>query len=262
MLNYIWAAMVLIGISYGAVNGKAPAITEGALAGAKDAINLCLTMAGVMALWTGLMEIAERSGLMEKAASALKPLIHFLFPGIPEGHPAQKNISANIIANLLGLGWAATPAGLKAMEDLAELEEERRKGEEAGVFAETEKGQRAGEAVYRGRETAQGRMEPKAKQKRCFHAAMPPGAASDEMCMFLIVNISSLQLIPVNMIAYRSQFGSVNAAAVIVPAIAATTLTTIAGILFAKIMEGRRAYFNGFKPLNCSGQRGGKKCLF
>lgn len=191
MLNDIWAAMILIGVFYGAVRGRMPQITEGALSGARDAVNLCLTMAGVTALWTGLMEIAERSGLLDKAANRLKPLIRFLFPQVPDGHPAQADISANMIANLLGLGWAATPAGLRAMKSLETLNKK-------------------------------------------------PGVATDAMCMFLIVNISSLQLIPVNMIAYRSQYGSTNPAAVIVPAMIATTITTVCGICFGKIAAGRR----------------------
>lgn len=104
MLNSIWAAMVLIGVCYGAFRGRMPQVTEGALAGARDAVNLCLTMAGVTALWTGLMEIAEQSGLLERAANGLKPLIRFLFPQVPDGHPVQADLSANIIANLLGPG--------------------------------------------------------------------------------------------------------------------------------------------------------------
>lgn len=191
MLNGLWAAMILIGIFYGAVRGRMPQITEGALAGARDAVNLCLTMAGVTALWTGLMEIAEKSGLLDKAARGLKPLIRFLFPQVPDGHPAQADISANMIANFLGLGYAATPAGLRAFQSLETLNNK-------------------------------------------------PGVATDAMCMFLIVNISSLQLIPVNMIAYRSQYGSANPAAVIMPALIATTTTTICGILFAKFM-GRKS---------------------
>jgi len=219
MLNYIWAAMILVGISYGAACGKAPEVTEGALAGAKDAVNLCLTMAGVMALWTGLMEIAEKSGLMGKMASALRPVIRFLFPRIPEGHPALENISANMIANLLGLGWAATPAGLQAMEELAKLEEERR---EQGIQRYPDnKGMRS-------------------ERRQQYRKAMPHGVASNEMCTFLIINISSLQLIPVNIIAYRSQYGSVNPAAVTGPAILATAVSTGVAVVFCKVMERRR----------------------
>ena len=192
MLNYLWAGMILAGIFYGAVTGRMAEVTEGALSGVKEAVSLCLTMAGVMALWTGLMEIAGQSGLLKKAAGLLKPVIRFLFPEIPEGHPAQEDISANMIANFLGLGWAATPAGLKAMKSLETLNR-------------------------------------------------TPGTATNAMCTFLIVNISSLQLIPVNMIAYRSQYGSANPAAVIVPAFLATAVTTVCGVAFARVAAGRKA---------------------
>ena len=87
---------------------------------------LCITMAGIVAMWMGVMEIARSSGMIEKMTEKMQPLLRFLFPNLPRDHPAMEYISANIIANFLGLGWGATPFGLKAMEKLAELEEERR----------------------------------------------------------------------------------------------------------------------------------------
>ena len=112
-----------------------------------------------------------------------------------------------MIANVFGLGWAATPAGLKAMEALEELEEERRKGTEVRPGG------------------------------RSLRPPVPKGTASNEMCTFLIINISSLQLIPVNIIAYRSQYGSVNPAAIVGPGIAATAVSTIVAVLFCKVMD-------------------------
>lgn len=170
MLNYLWSGMILIGILFAAFSGKMSDITIAALDSSKEAVTLCITMMGVMSFWTGLMEIAE------------------------------KPIAANIIANILGLGWAATPAGLEAMEELQKLEEDRRLGKAAGPV-----------------------------RKR--------GVASNEMCTFLIVNISSLQLIPVAVIAYRSQYGSVNPTAVVGPGIVATAVSTGAAILFCRIMD-------------------------
>ncbi|MDR2889538.1 MAG: nucleoside recognition protein [Lachnospiraceae bacterium] len=193
MLNYIWALMLLIGIVYGALNGNMKAITDGALNAAGEAVTLCITMLGVMALWSGLMEIARASGLIERMTKGLGWFISFMFPNIPKGHKSREYISTNIIANILGLGWACTPAGLKAMEELNRLEQERT-----------------------GRE---------------------PTVASKEMCTFLILNISSLQLIPVNMIIYRGQYGSANAAAVIAPAIIATLFSTIVAVIYCKIKE-------------------------
>ena len=128
MLNYLWAGMILVGVVYGAFSGRMPDITNAALDSAKDTVSLCITMIGVMSFWTGIMEIASRAGIIETAAKKMKPLIRFLFPEIPEGHKAGEHITTNFIANFLGLGWAATPAGLKAMEELGKLEDDRRKG--------------------------------------------------------------------------------------------------------------------------------------
>lgn len=197
MINYLWAGMILIGIIYAAFTGRMPDITNAAIDSSKEAITLCITMMGVMSLWVGLMEIASEAGIIASASKKLRPFIRFLFPKLPPGHPAEEHITTNIIANLLGLGWAATPAGLKAMEELRKLEDDRR--------------------------------------KHHFKNAMSKNTASDEMCTFLIVNISSLQLIPINVIAYRSQYGSVNPAAIVGAGIVATLVSTAAGILFCKL---------------------------
>ena len=125
MLNYIWAAMIALGVIYGAFTGNMEAVAKGALASAQEAVELCITMIGVMGLWVGLMEIARKSGLIDSLTRGIQPFVSFLFPNIPRNHAAREYISTNIIANLLGLGWACTPAGLKAMEELAKLEAER-----------------------------------------------------------------------------------------------------------------------------------------
>lgn len=111
MLNYLWAFMVLAGIIYGAVQGRMPEITSAALDSAKDAVTLCITMTGVMSLWVGLMEIATTSGLIQSITRKIQPFVTFLFPGIPKQHKAREYITTNMIANIFGLGWAATPAG-------------------------------------------------------------------------------------------------------------------------------------------------------
>ncbi len=203
MLNYLWAGMILVGILYGAFSGKMPDITNAALDSAKEAVTLCITMIGVMSFWTGIMEIASRAGIIGMAAGKMQPLIRFLFPEIPKGHKANEHITTNFIANFLGLGWAATPAGLKAMEELGRLEDDRRAGRAAG---------------------------PVRKK----------GIASNEMCTFLILNISSLQLIPVNVIAYRSQYGSANPAGIVGAGIAATAVSTGAAIVFCRLMDRKR----------------------
>ena len=128
MLNYLWGGMLLVGILYGGITGNMNEVTEAALSSAEEAVSLCITMAGIVAMWVGLMEIARVSGLVDHLTNAMSPLLHFLFPQIPEEHRSLEYISANMIANFLGLGWAATPFGLKAMEELGNLEEDRRGG--------------------------------------------------------------------------------------------------------------------------------------
>ena len=109
MLNYLWAGMIVVGIVYAACTGHIVEVTNAALDSSKEAITLCITMAGVMAFWTGLMEIAQRGGLIRALTGRMAPVLKFLFPGLPVGHPAREHIATNFIANVLGLGWAATP---------------------------------------------------------------------------------------------------------------------------------------------------------
>lgn len=193
MLNILWVLMIAGGILFASFHGTTGKLTEVFISSATEAVNLCIFMLGVIGVWNGMMEIAVKSGLMKRVSRAMYPFIHWLFPDIPSKHKANEYIAANMAANILGLGWAATPAGLKAMKELKKLEN-----------------------TYE---------------------------ASDMMCAFLVLNISSLQLIPINMIAYRSQYGSVNPTAVVLPAILATMISTLAGILFIKGMEFIR--YNG-----------------
>ena len=230
MLNYIWAFMIMIGVIYGAMTGNMREVSNAALNSAGEAVSLCITMMGVMALWVGLMEIAQTSGLIARLTKGIQPFVSFMFPGIPKGHAAREYISTNIIANVLGLGWACTPAGLKAMEELAKLEEERgtpgyvSAGE--GIFADgKKKGNKTGKSG--------GELPVSANRKS-------GRVASNEMCTFLILNISSLQLIPVNMIAYRSQYGSVNPAGIIAPAIVATFVSTLTAVVYCTLKDRKR----------------------
>lgn len=193
-MNYLWGGMIVIGVIYGALTGNLGAVTDQALASAKEAVSLCITMAGAMAFWVGIMRIAERAGMIEQAAHRLGPVLTFLFPSVPRGSEARTHIATNMVANILGLGWAATPAGLSAMKELKKLD---------------------------------------ARQ----------GRATDAMCDFLILNISSLQLIPVNIIAYRSQYGSVSPASIVGPAVIATLVSTGAAVVFIKVRQlaGRKS---------------------
>lgn len=190
--------MIIIGVVYGALTGNIGAVGEAAFSSAGEAIELCFTMCGVMAFWVGLMKVAEKAGIVAGLTKVIRPFVHFMFPDIPKGHKAEQPISLNIIANVLGLGWAATPAGLEAMKELSELEKERNGSDGYGS-----------------------------------------NTASNEMCDFLILNISSLQLIPVTMIAYRTQYGSEDPTSIIAPAIVATFCSTLAAVIFCKLVRIR-----------------------
>ena len=147
-------------------------------------------MLGAMAFWCGLMEIAEKSGLIDKCKCGVAPLISWLFPNVPRQSRAFSYITTNMISNFLGLGWAATPAGIRAMQELSELNGHN-------------------------------------------------SVASCDMCTFLVINISSIQLIPVNIIAYRSQYGSANPTSILFPSIIATTCSTFVAVIFCRFMMKR-----------------------
>lgn len=190
MLNVIWGFFLIGGILTGAFLGRMDLVTNAVIDGGRNAAELAFTMAGVVAVWSGILKIAEKGGMIDALAKKMEPFLDFLFPEVPRGHAARRYISANFAANFLGLGWAATPAGLLAMEELAKLNGKT-------------------------------------------------GRASNAMCMFLVVNMSSLQLVTVNILAYRAEYGSVAPAEIMGAGIAATLGTTLVGILLAKILEGR-----------------------
>lgn len=201
MMSYLWGGMILLGIVYALITGNMQAVTDAALETAQEAVTLCISMIGVMSMWVGLMEIAKEAGIVEKLSKCIGPFLHLLFPKVPRGSKAEAYISLNVIANVLGLGWAATPAGLSAMQELDKIREEQ---------------------------------------------GSPKGIATEEMCNFLILNISSLQLISVNLLAYRSTYGSANPAAIIAPAILATSFSTLVAIVFIMIIN----YRNGKRRRN------------
>lgn len=214
MLNYLWGAMILIGLSVGVVFGQVEAVSNAAIDSAGEAVTLAITMLGIMSLWTGLMEVARRSGIMDSMTKGMRPVLRYLFPRIPKEHKVNEYLTANMVANILGLGWAATPMGLKAMKELADLERKRlaRKKQKSGI-----------NCLHQKRDSE---LEDEIQLTK----------ASDEMCTFLVINISSLQLIPVSVIAYRAQYGSVNPAAVVFPGLIATLVNTVVAVIFCRIM--------------------------
>tara|TARA_B100000519_G_scaffold145438_1_gene126302 strand:- start:356 stop:955 length:600 start_codon:yes stop_codon:yes gene_type:complete len=125
MLNYIWFGMMFIAVVVGIFTGNIDAVTEAAIGMSKTAVEIAIGLIGIMALWLGTMKIAEESGLIRILSKALRPITIRLFPDVPEDHPAIGSIVLNMAANILGLGNAATPMGLKAMEELQELNPEK-----------------------------------------------------------------------------------------------------------------------------------------
>ena len=208
MLNYIWLALIVIGIvvAFGKDIGQPTDPTtqesyptlkkvtnDGVIGSAKTAVTLAIGLIGIMALWLGVMRIAEQSGLIGKIAALVRPVMTRLFPDVPADHPAMGAMIMNISANMLGLANAATPLGLKAMEELNKLNKKL-------------------------------------------------GTATDAMCTFLVINTSNVQLIPATVIAIRAAAGSANPTEILGPAIVATTISTVVGVAVVKLLARLRFY--------------------
>ena len=190
MLQILWAAFLLLGAVGGLLRGQAQAVSDAFLDGGKEALEMAFTMAGAMAMWSGVLKIGEKAGLMDALAKRLRPILTFLFPSVPENHPARGYIAANFAANILGLGWAATPAGLLAMESLQTLNKDRT-------------------------------------------------TASNAICMFLVINLSSIQLVSITIPALRSQYGSAAPTEILSLALISTLISTFAGVFAAWLAEKR-----------------------
>jgi len=208
MLNYIWLALIVLGLA--AAVGKdlstppdptaesrypnlVKVTNQGIVESAKTAVTLAIGLIGIMALWLGLMRIAEAAGLIARLAAVVRPVMIRLFPDVPPDHPAMGAMLMNISANMLGLMNAATPLGLKAMEELNKLNKKL-------------------------------------------------GTATDAMCTFLVINTSNVQIIPATVIALRASAGSANPTEILGPAIVATTISTIVGVVVVKGLARLKAY--------------------
>ena len=189
MINYIWAFLIAVGTVVGIATGNAAAVSDAAINGAKDAGLLCISLIGAYALWLGVLNIARDAGLVSAIARRMRRVIAWLFRGIPRDSEASGYITMNIVANMLGMGNAATPFGLKAMKALQDMNDKKDR-------------------------------------------------ATDAMCMLLIVNASSVQLLPLTVIALRSAAGSAAPGEIVMTALLATSVTTIVGIAAGKILGG------------------------
>lgn len=205
-MAYLWGGMLLIGIVYGVLVGNVDEVTKAFVLCSEEAVSLCISMAGITAMWTGMMKIAENSGLVTELAAKMRPLIRFLFPKLDTESKAAHYICLNFLSNVLGLSWASTSSGLCAMKELKELQLQK--------------------------ENAEKNTEDSGKKDAVKNSSM---IASNEMCTFLIINVSSLQLIPVNMIAYRAKYGSADPTAIVGPAILATAVSTAVAVIFCRI---------------------------
>ena len=134
MINYIWCGMIIIGIIVGTLTGNIEAVSTAAIEWAETAVELSLGLIGVMALWLGLMKIAEEAGIVRGMGLLMKPIMVKLFPEVPADHPAMGSIVANMAANFFGLGNAATPLGIKAMQELQDLNENKEEASNAMVM--------------------------------------------------------------------------------------------------------------------------------
>ena len=190
MLNYIWGGMIIISLITSLFTGRVEETAAAAAEGAGAAIETCISLLGIMCLWSGLAKIGERAGLIKIFSRILRPVTKIIFPTLPTDSPALGAIVINIVANLFGMGNAATPLGIKAIRELNLLNKGR-------------------------------------------------SIASSEMCMFVVINTASIQLLPATLISMRQQWGSVLPGEVIVPVWIVSICALIVGVSVAKLLERR-----------------------
>ncbi len=193
MMNWIWLGLILISILCGGFTGQMHAVTVRVFESAQEAVWLAFKLIGIMALFLGIMRVAQDGGLLRIIARWLRRPMRWLFPDVPEDHPAMSAMILNLGANMMGLGNAATPFGIKAMIELDRLN--RRKG-----------------------------------------------VATDAMCLFLVINTSSISLLPTGVMGLRAAAGSADPAAIWLPTLLATLTSTIAGIIVVKLLQRARRF--------------------
>lgn len=193
-MNTIWLVVICISVLFAAVSGRIDEFTKAMFEAGKAAVEVCLYLVGIVSLWLGLTKILEDSGLIYKLSNFFGIAISLLFRNIPKGHPSLTSITLNLLANLFGLGNAATPLGIKAMEDLQTLNNE-------------------------------------------------PGTITFEMMLFIVINTSSIQLVPFTAIGLLANYGSRNPNIIVLPTLISTLVSsaTAVGILFLFRKLSRRA---------------------
>ncbi|HHU48113.1 MAG: nucleoside recognition domain-containing protein [Caldicoprobacterales bacterium] len=188
MVNIVWLILIVGGFLVSVFTGQVEQTSQSAFGSAKYAVELGIGLIGIYSLWLGLMRVAEKSGLVNAFSKKIAPVLRLIFREVPAGSPAMGAMSMNIIANMLGLGNAATPLGIKAMKELEKLNRNKK-------------------------------------------------SPSDAMCLFLIINTASVQLIPTTVIALRSAAASSDPAEIVGTTLIATICAATAGIVFAKLLK-------------------------
>lgn len=217
VLNYIFVSFFLIAFVIGLfrliIMGDTevfPAMMNSTFESSKTAFEISLGLTGVLSLWLGIMKIGEKGGVVNVIARLLSPVFCKLFPDIPKGHPVTGSIFMNIAANMLGLDNAATPLGLKAMEQMQQINEQRN-------------------AEWRTKNASL----PDAEAQMAARNA----TATNPMIMFLVLNTSGLTLIPVSIMVYRAQMGAAQPTDIFIPILIATFFATLAGIVFTSLYQ-------------------------
>lgn len=188
MINYIWFGIVAFGVIVGIITGRGAEISNGIIESAEGTTKFIISLVGIMCFWCGVMKIAENSGLTGKLAKLLKPILKKLFKEAGKSDEAMGAIVMNLTANMFGLANAATPFGLKAMQELDKLNTKK-------------------------------------------------GVATNDMALFLVMNAACIQFLPSTVISIRAAAGSSSPAAIVLPAICATAVACVAGILICKLLQ-------------------------
>lgn len=188
MINYIWFIMIFFGILVGLFTGNGEDISKSIVGSVDSTVQFMIGLLGLMCFWCGVMKVAEKSGLTQKLSKILRPVLKLIFKEAAKDEKALGAIVMNITANMLGLGNAATPFGIKAMQEMDRLNKDK-------------------------------------------------GKASNDMALFLVLNAACIQLVPTTIISIRAASGSSNPGIIIVPAIIASTIAAIVGVLSCKILQ-------------------------
>jgi len=188
MINVIWFIIIVCGIGFGIITGRGEIVSKAVVTSAGSTVDFIIKLAGIMCIWCGVMKIAEKSGLTEKLAKLLRPILRIIFKEAAKDEKAMGAIVMNLTANMMGLSNAATPFGIKAMEEMDRLNPEK-------------------------------------------------GTSSNDMSLFLVLNAACIQLVPTTVISVRAASGSQNPGEIILPAIIATAVAAVMGVVFCKILQ-------------------------